>query len=1328
MRRLCAISATFLLLSGLLLGCHRRAKKNDEDKKEAVVDPVVKVLPPKEKDGPPTNKNDGPPKKVVVKLPDPNEEKYKAAVNAGLMAEAAFNWHGALAHYEIAKGLDDNDFVQGQIADMKGRIEREAVAKATTKDIETVLSDGKAEEAAKLAGDALKEFGGGDDADNLVALRLQAEAVRAAEKDEKADARYTRFRKEGELALEEKNLRAAALAFEQALLARADADLQKTYDGVRAKLDQYDALRKQAKELRGDPLRQDDALAALKEAKAAWDTLQIRQEIDDCTLALQKRRDTVSVVDFEVRNDVGLANAGATVADKLLPLLQPKYDLVERGQLKRVLVDLNLPGIPDNAKQQKKIGKLANVRYLVVGSVHRLIGVSIKARLIDAETGLVVQTGKVIAPTMEEALDQMKDLAQQLMQADEANLKADADKGEKPAVVAADAVLPAAPMAADKIPPPPPPAMINPPAPGFGNAKPQALANFPPPPDGVVVPLADPLAVAQRNRLLYAAVEMGDFLFRAGRFAEAQQQYQFALTLAPDNFDVRARLQQVAPLVPPIGPLAPVMVPRPRLAVLPFMTVGNPAVVPPSLSWWTPSNLGPYFTWGGYDVVDPSVMYWYMGRMGISMNDLLVDPIARRWLARAVGVRYFVFGSCVQTTSFDVNTYLVDTELGYMQGYANINVQNWYELKLRLPELAQVTMMSPADRMVYMAQRQQVEFFRLMNLGQWHMNHSEYRKAVDDFTKALEIYPGNVQAQVNLFLAVAQARNQDADRDRRRLWEAQQAARIAAGQRLIAMTQAVQQARQTAVAQAAARTPAQQTAHERYRLDARTSLLAQAQTALASNRFAASVSLFQSAAALTKTPLAPADNQAFAKARLNAGIVRASTITQFTAARETALRKTRDKELADTRAHLDVEKARSQKELDRVRAAQTQRDLAVYTAGIKNGQDLMAQKKFDAALASFQSAQRVAQTAKQKDEVNLYINAIVQRPTDKTDPKLVKDDPLKKARLQEFITTGQAALKAKNYDAAEKALRSARDIEPGNPAVVQGFKDIDSARKTLADTQKLTTDYQAALKAGQAALQGKDYKGALASFQQALKLMPDDAKASQYLKQAQQGLDLQAKTATAFQAALDAGEKAMTQKKYDLAVKSFTDATRLDPGNARARTLLQQAQQALGDAQAQANYQKAMTAGNTAMSLKRYDDAVSAYKNALKWVPNDQKATQQLALAQQHLQDAPKVKTPPDPAKAFADAMQRGAAAEKKDNYADAVKAFTEALKLRPKDVDANAGWRKNQFSLNMQQGQQYLDNMMWLEAQREFQSALTLFPKDANALKLLQKAKNKGK
>jgi len=74
------------------------------------------------------------------------------------------------------------------------------------------------------------------------------------------------------------------------------------------------------------------------------------------------------------------------------------------------------------------------------------------------------------------------------------------------------------------------------------------------------------------------------------------------------------------------------------------------------------------------------------------------------------------------------------------------------------------------------------------------------------------------------------------------------------------------------------------------------------------------------------------------------------------------------------------------------------------------------------------------------------------------------------------------------------------------------------------------------------------------------------------------------------------------------------------------------------------------------------------------------------------------------------------------------VKAYGEALKLRPKDADAIAGWKKNQFAVNLAQGQQYLDNAMWMAAQNEFEAALRIFPNDQNAQKLLKKAKAKMK
>src|SRR5207247_9448152 len=104
----------------------------------------------------------------------------------------------------------------------------------------------------------------------------------------------------------------------------------------------YDESRQKAAELRRDSTNLEDALAALQDAARAWETPQIRQEIDECTLALQKRRDRLGVADFEVRGEVAPADAGRTLAEQLLPAFKTRYDVVERGQLNRVLDELRL--------------------------------------------------------------------------------------------------------------------------------------------------------------------------------------------------------------------------------------------------------------------------------------------------------------------------------------------------------------------------------------------------------------------------------------------------------------------------------------------------------------------------------------------------------------------------------------------------------------------------------------------------------------------------------------------------------------------------------------------------------------------------------------------------------------------------------------------------------------------------------------------------------------------------------------------------------------------------------------------------------------------------
>ena len=47
-----------------------------------------------------------------------------------------------------------------------------------------------------------------------------------------------------------------------------------------------------------------------------------------------------------------------------------------------------------------------------------------------------------------------------------------------------------------------------------------------------------------RDRAFFVSVELGDNLFRRGRFREAMRHYEFALFLAPGRDDIRIRLDR----------------------------------------------------------------------------------------------------------------------------------------------------------------------------------------------------------------------------------------------------------------------------------------------------------------------------------------------------------------------------------------------------------------------------------------------------------------------------------------------------------------------------------------------------------------------------------------------------------------------------------------------------------------------------------------------------------------------------------------------------------------------------------------------------------------
>jgi len=1231
------------------------------------------------------------------------DERYDAALLEALGKMADRDYPGAQAALEKARDVQDTDQVRLEIDKVKKLIEEQKAAEQTRRDVQMVLDAGKADEAAKLAGAGLRQYGGGDDAGPLAQLKRQADALAGAQAGDGA-ARRDRLVRDGDDALGDKNLRAAVIAYEQALQAGDDPTLRTRLDEVRAAVSRYDDQRQRARELRRDPANLEQALAALQEAARVWDTPQVHEDIDECTLALQKRRDRISVADFEVRGDVGIPMAGRTLAENLLPGFKPRFDLVEREQLTKVLDELHLAGgdVATNDEARQQAGRLARVRYLVVGSVTPLCGITVNARLVEVQTGLVVQTARLIAADPDDFMRRLPKLALLLQMTDEQKIAFEADLAQAAAGEVRPAVIAALP--------PPPPA----PDPGVVVVGPPAIVVYTPcpaPPGGLVIADFDrppagggfsfDLFVAKDNpvksRLLSVSVELGDNLFRRGRYREAQHHFELAFSLSKGQEEISVRLDRCRQLAPPPPPPPPVVVVvpppvvvvvRPRVALFNFLVDAPPGRVPAGCDTWAADQLAGCLA-AQYEVIDRGEVCWWMGRLGITMRDILYDATARAALAQSLNARFFVFGGMRHTASFDVTTHMIDAQTGTRTGGGAIHVQDAAEMKLRMQELVDQTSGTPARAKQLAQDGRDCE--KAVDDARKLLQAGKYAEAGAAAKAGLQKYPRSVALQSLQAQADQQAAKARLEEARR-----QEAARQA-GQAEAARKQQQELAKQAE----AARLRARQEANSRDETAKRTqeaqkqrafdNLVAQARAATRAGNPRQAGTFYFTALSLKSDPTAARELDQAMTATAQAEKAQADAEK---ARQEAEARKQREAELAAARARVDTEKKQREAEAAQKQQAQEAHDAAEVAGLIDQAKGFLAKGQYDAAMGALQTARRV----KKSDEVE----------------KLAAQVQEAHARAEAQTKSQQAKADLEKKLAADKAARDKAD----------------------AEAKQKQQQYQAALAQAQKAFAEKRYDEATAKYEEAGKLFRTDAvlggiKQAQDAKAHDTGAAAdKAKRQADYAHAIQAGRDAWAARRFDDAARAFGDALRILPGDRDATAFEQQALKARDDARAvtdaearrkadeekrHADYTRLMNQGQTALAAKRYADAVKAYDDALHVVPNDGAATKGLKDAQTAL-DASKLPSPE-----YTRQMDAAAGLEKQQKYADAAAAYKAVLRAVPNDAKAIKG---ADFAQHVADGQAALAARKFPDAVREFEAALKVLPDNADATAFLKRAR----
>lgn len=265
--------------------------------------------------------------------------------------------------------------------------------------------------------------------------------------------------------------------------------------------------------------------------------------------------------------------------------------------------------------------------------------------------------------------------------------------------------------------------------------------------------------------------------------------------------------------------------------------------------------------------------------------------------------------------------------------------------------------------------------------------------------------------------------------------------------------------------------------------------------------------------------------------------------------------------------------------------------------------------------------------------------------------------------------------------------------------------------------------YESLMKKGNDKYNAKDYISAKTYYEMALKQKSGDATAKKKLDETVKKIQEDGARQEVFYTHLDAGDQYFGQQKYEEALAEYEQALKVFPedkyvgGQADAVRAILKERQDKQDA-----YDTAMSLGESLLAEDNYDAAIMQFETASEIFPTDKLPKEKLAEARQkkHLYEEKVAR--------FDKLMEEGRQFGLRKNYEAALEKINQALELFPNDLEANAKRDEyqnakgiaDQYNGIITVADQLYEDKAYKEAKAQYQSALAVVKGDAYATDMI--------
>ena len=265
--------------------------------------------------------------------------------------------------------------------------------------------------------------------------------------------------------------------------------------------------------------------------------------------------------------------------------------------------------------------------------------------------------------------------------------------------------------------------------------------------------------------------------------------------------------------------------------------------------------------------------------------------------------------------------------------------------------------------------------------------------------------------------------------------------------------------------------------------------------------------------------------------------------------------------------------------------------------------------------------------------------------------------------------------------------------------------------------------YESLMKKGNDKFNAKDYISAKTYYEMALKQKANDPTAKKKLDEAVKKIQEDGAKQEIFYAHLDTGDQFYSQQKYEEALAEYERALQVFPNDKYVTGQANEVRAILKERQdKQDAFDTAMNLGESLLAEDNFDAAIMQFETAAGIFPNDKLPKEKLTDARQ------KKQLYTEKVARFDKLMEEGRQFGLRKNYEAAIEKIDQALELFPNDEEANAKRAEyqtakgvaDQYNGIIAAADQLYENKAYKEAKAQYQSALLVVAGDAYATDMI--------